>query len=252
MPSRLLTADMGHAHVGTKNVDLEQIGTKRRLRKSVVPGHVGTKRRRDLRQVGTKRKRRKTVDPEHVGTERNTVESEILGPSGEEYAISTTDTAFKHMLSLSVDGDKSVMCSFLNCFVPEFKTDPVANILEEWPIGIPILKKKRHKQTFMDIHVATKSGLHYIVEMQAQRHEQFDERCLFYACSTYSKQLNAKELEGPNWYCLLRPTIAIQILGFDLNRAIGITGIHGRDGNELIDKLVARVKRKPLPTGEYI
>jgi len=178
--------------------------------------------------------------------------NETHGPFGEEFAIATTDTAFKHMLSLSVNNDQTVMRSFLNSFVPEFKDDPVTSILDEWPVSIPSLKKKGEKQTFMDLHVATRSGIHYIIEMQAQRHEQFDERCLFYACSTYSKQLSARELEQKNWYRLLRPTIAIQVLDFDTNRAKGIKGIEGRDGEELIDTLVERAQKNPLPLGEYI
>ena len=178
--------------------------------------------------------------------------SERRGPFGEEFAIATTDTAFKHMLSLSVDNDKTVMQSFLNCFVPEFMNDPVQDILEEWPTSIPSLKIKGQKQTFMDLHVATRSGIHYIIEMQAQRHEQFDERCLFYACSTYSKQLSTRDLEQNHWYRLLRPTIAIQVLDFDTNRARGIAGAHGRDGNEIIDTLVERARQNPLPIGEYI
>ena len=178
--------------------------------------------------------------------------NEKHGPFGEEFAIATTDTAFKHMLSLSVNNDQTVMRSFLNSFVPEFKDDPVTTILEEWPSSIPSLKKKGEKQTFMDLHVATRSGIHYIIEMQVQRHEQFDERCLFYACSTYSKQLSARELEQNNLYRLLRPTIAIQVLNFDTNRAKGIKGIKGRDGEELIDTLVERAQKNPLPLGEYI
>jgi hypothetical protein len=190
--------------------------------------------------------------PELKRSRVETSSSDKRGPFGEEFAIATTDTAFKHMLSLSVNDDKTVMQSFLNCFVPEFRTDPVADILEEWPTSIPALKKRGQKQTFMDLHVATRSGVHYIIEMQAQRHEQFDERCLFYACSTYAKQLSARELEQTHWYRLLRPTIAIQVLDFDTNRARGIIGIRGRDDRELIDTLVERAKQNPLPMGEYI
>ena len=37
------------------------------------------------------------------------------------YAIATTDTAFKHMLSLSMGSDSSIVISLLNCFVPAFR-----------------------------------------------------------------------------------------------------------------------------------
>jgi len=100
----------------------------------------------------------------------------------------------------------------------------------------------------MNLHVATQSGMHYIIEIQAQ----FDERCLFYACSTYSKQLSNKDLKQKEWYRLLRPTIALQILDFDTNRAQGISGITGRDGRELVDTLYERAKANPLPVGQYM
>ena len=40
-----------------------------------------------------------------------------------EYAIAVADIAFKHMLTLSED--PSIMISFLNCFIPSLKEDPI-------------------------------------------------------------------------------------------------------------------------------
>jgi hypothetical protein len=40
-----------------------------------------------------------------------------------EYAIAVADVAFKHMLTLSED--PSIMISFLNCFIPSLKEDPI-------------------------------------------------------------------------------------------------------------------------------
>jgi hypothetical protein len=40
-----------------------------------------------------------------------------------EYAIAVADIAFKHMLTLS--DDPSIMISFLNCFIPSLKEDPI-------------------------------------------------------------------------------------------------------------------------------
>lgn len=96
------------------------------------------------------------------------------------YAIATTDTAFKHLLS--VEGDnQDLMCSFLQTFVPTFETDRISTI-ESHPVAIPTLREKGEKQTFMDLHVRTQSGTHYIIEMQAKRHIMFDERALYRAC----------------------------------------------------------------------
>ena len=187
--------------------------------------------------------------------------SEKRGPLGEEFAIATTDVAFKNMLSLSLNDDKSVLQSFLNCFVPDFNTDPVDDVIEELPTALPALKKKGEKQTFMDMHVATRSGLHYIIEMQARRHEQFDERALYYAASTYSRQLTEKDLNKNRWYNMLRPVIALQILDFDTNK------VHTKkedkysktematdtaEAAHLLDKIIERVTKNPLPEGHYV
>jgi predicted transposase/invertase (TIGR01784 family) len=158
-----------------------------------------------------------------------------------QYAVATTDTAFKHMLSLSLGSRKDIVISFLNAFVPSFRGNPVVDV-EEAPVAIPAVRKVGEKQTFMDLHVIASSGAHYIVEMQARRHVMFDERCLYYACSTYSRQLSERDLSDKDWYKRLKPTVALQILDYDSNRARGLQGD---------DSLIFRVKDNPLKTGEY-
>lgn len=160
------------------------------------------------------------------------------------FAIATTDTAFKHMLSLSMGSDPSIVISFLNCFVPPFRGDPVVEV-EEAPVAIPALRHSGEKQTFMDLHVISEKGNHYIVEMQAQRHVMFDERALFYACGIYARQLSEKQLNAENWYINLKPVIALQILDYDTNRIRGLK-------SEVPDTLVDRVKAHPLPTEQFI
>lgn len=160
------------------------------------------------------------------------------------YAIATTDTAFKHMLSLSMGSDPSIVISFLNCFIPPFRGDPVINV-QEAPVAIPALRHPGEKQTFMDLHVVSEKGVHYIIEMQAQRHVMFDERALFYACGTYARQLSEKQLSAENWYINLKPVIALQILDYDTNRIRGLKA-------EVPDTLVDRVREHPLPTEQFI
>ena len=129
------------------------------------------------------------------------------------YAIATTDTAFKHMLSVD-DGDKDIVRSFLQAFVPSFEFDPIA-LIESCPVAIPVLREKGEKQTFMDFHVRTENGVKYIIEMQAKRHIMFDERGWYYACATYANQLTAAQLKSEHWYHNLKPVIAIQVLDYD-------------------------------------
>ena len=160
--------------------------------------------------------------------------------SKKHYAIATTDTAFKHMLSVD-DGDKDIMRSFLQAFVPSFQSNPITTI-ESCPVAIPTLREKGEKQTFMDLHVRTQNGTHYIIEMQAKRHIMFDERALYYACATYAHQLSTTLLKEEHWYHDLKPTIAIQVLDYDSNRAQGIKFSEGTDFK--VDTLIKRVKIK--------
>lgn len=139
------------------------------------------------------------VEAERAASKRRL--SEPLEPSAKRYAIATTDTAFKHLLSPEA-GNFDVLRSFLQTFVPAFNDDPITTI-QPMPVAIPALRERGEKQTFMDLYVKT-PRTHYIIEMQAKRHVMFDERALFYACSTYSKQLPQDRLvRGTPWYCEL-------------------------------------------------
>ena len=97
----------------------------------------------------------------------------------------------------------------------------------------------------MDLHVKT-AKTHYIIEMQAKRHVMFDERALFYACSTYSKQLRQERLvKGVPWYCELKPIIAIQILDYDSSRVMESTAAG------VSDSLVRRAEGHPMTEGKF-
>ncbi len=151
----------------------------------------------------------------------------------------------KHLLSPAVEENKEIIKSFLNTFVPEFYHDPVKSV-EEAPVSIPVLPKEKRRQTFMDMHVISQSGYHYVIEMQARRHINFDERVLYYATVTYGGQIPEEEFEDPMWYKNLKPVIAIQVVGYDSNRARGFK-------NEKIpDGLLSRVKDNPLPEGKFM
>ena len=170
--------------------------------------------------------------------------SPLARTSSHHYAVATTDTAFKHMLSLAMGSEKNIVISFLNSFIPAFRGDPIVDV-EEAPVALPALRRPGEKQTFMDLHVISSSNVHYIIEMQAQRHVMFDERALFYAASTYSRQLSEKELSTEDWYIKLKPVIALQILDYDTNRIRGLKAV-------VPDTLVTRVREHPLPEGEFI
>lgn len=161
-----------------------------------------------------------------------------------EYAVATTDIAFKQLLNPAED--KEVIISFLNTFVPVFAHDPVKDVRGAPTTIPPLPKTEEEKTTFMDMHVVASSGTRYIIEMQAHRHIQFDERALFYLCNTYGRQLSQTELSHKSWFRFLNPTIAIQVLDYDTNRIRGIAD------EELEDAMVNRVKDHKLPEGEFM
>jgi len=180
-----------------------------------------------------------------VNTLEENTKAALLHQLGQHhYAVATTDTAFKHMLSLSMGSDSSIVISLLNCFVPAFRGDPIVEV-KEAPVAIPALRRPGEKQTFMDLHVVSSQGAHYIIEMQAQRHVMFDERALFYASATYARQLSERELSTENWYLNLKPVIALQVLDYDTNRIRGLKA-------EVPDTLVGRVKKYPLQEEQFI
>ena len=163
-----------------------------------------------------------------------------------DFADPTRDIAFKHLLSVSLDGhDPSIASSFLNAFVPDFKKDPILELYEQ-PLAVPALARRSEKLTFMDFHVRTQSGIHIIIEMQVRRHAYFDERALFYAASVFSRQISEKELEKPTWYKGLMPLYVVQILGYDSNRAKGI------QEEKVEDTPLERVRGHPMHPNQFI
>jgi len=163
----------------------------------------------------------------------------------EYYARATTDIGFKQLLDPS--NDKENMLSFLNTFVPDLKNDPATDV-DTAPLPIPALPRTGDsKITFMDMHVTSQKGEHYIVEMQAIRHLMFDERSLYYLCNTYGRQLPEKQLQQRDWFLSLKPTIAIQVLDYDTNRARGL-----QDKLGISDSLPNRVNANPMKDGDPI
>ena len=164
----------------------------------------------------------------------------------QRYAQATVDTAFKQMLSPSLNNDNSVIVSFLNAFVPSLRNDPIRTA-SEMPPALPSIITRKEKQTFMDIHVVSEGGTRYIIEMQARRHVMFDERALFYACNTYGRQLSNTELEKRNWYLNLKAVLALQIINYDSENVKGMK-VEG----DVKDTLLERVQSRPMDEKQYI
>ncbi|MDR0678406.1 MAG: Rpn family recombination-promoting nuclease/putative transposase [Holosporaceae bacterium] len=138
------------------------------------------------------------------------------GPS--IFAKATTDIAFKKMLS-----DTQVAEALINAF---FQSMP------EGTISLPIKIKERGEENVpigglpgtgsMDFHAITNDDNHIVIEMQAVHHDYFDRRALFYAASTFVKQILPKEdlpeeestgsRNMRKWYARLKDVYAIQFI----------------------------------------
>jgi len=165
--------------------------------------------------------------------------------SNSYYAKATTDVGFKQLLDPSIDQKTAI--SFLNTFVPDLANDPIKKV-EVAPLTIPALPRKGDsKLTFMNMHVVSESGAHFVIEMQALRHIMFDERSVFYLYNTYERQLSEKQLQNYSWYFNLKPTIAIQVLDYDTNR---VRGLQEKEG--ITDTLPKRVSKNPMVDDESI
>lgn len=170
------------------------------------------------------------------------------------YASATVDTAFKQLLSPSLDGNKSIIKSFLQTFIPAFENDVIEDV-EEAPVAVPALRDEKERHTFMDLHVKSSKGTSYIVEMQAERHDMFDERATYYACYTYSHQLSERVLGQDLWYLNLKPVIALQILDYDSNKIHDPARREKRGGKvATTEKMLAfdRVKSHKLLDHQYM
>jgi len=111
------------------------------------------------------------------------------------------------------------------------------------PIAVPALKRDQgSKQAFMDVHVVSRQGTHYIIEIQSQRHTMVDESVLFYACGTFAHQLTESELRNSKWYTNLKAVIALNIFDHDSNHA-RLKGF---------SNMVERVREHPLKDKEFI
>ena len=119
--------------------------------------------------------------------------------------------------------------------------------MKDAPTAVPALKgAKGDKQLYMDVHVVSSQGTHYIIEMQSKRHIMFDERVLFYACGTFAQQLTEKELCNKNWYTNLKTVIALNVVDYNSNLVRGLT-LSGT-----VDNMLERVGDHPLKDGDFI
>jgi hypothetical protein len=163
------------------------------------------------------------------------------------YANLMSNTAFKKLMALGGKEQNAAALSLINSFVPDFEKDPVRSLTPvagDKEVGETDDNKKRF--LCMDFQAVTDHSEPVEVEVQVHCHILFDERALAYAASPYLQQLEQTSIMRGGWFRHLHKTYAIQFLGYDSNRILGIKD------DEIEDQMVARVREHPMKKGAYI
>ena len=118
-----------------------------------------------------------------------------------------TDYAFKKVFGSTES--KPILISFLNALIAFPKDKEVTDLTIVDPYQIPLLQGM--KDTYVDIKARLADGREVIVEMQVLNVKGFEQRILYNAAKSYSRQLR----EGED-YALLNPVIALTLTDFTL------------------------------------
>jgi len=118
-----------------------------------------------------------------------------------------TDYAFKKVFGSA--GSKPILISFLNALIGFPKGREVTDLSIVDPYQIPLLQGM--KDTYVDVKATLADGREVIVEMQVLNIKGFEQRILYNAAKSYSRQLQ----EGED-YTLLNPVIALTLTDFML------------------------------------
>lgn len=118
-----------------------------------------------------------------------------------------TDYAFKKVFGSAES--KPILISFLNALIAFPKGREVTDLVIVDPYQIPMLQGM--KETYVDVKAKLADGREVIIEMQVLNVKGFEQRILYNAAKSYSRQLQ----EGED-YALLNPVIALTLTDFTL------------------------------------
>jgi predicted transposase/invertase (TIGR01784 family) len=116
-----------------------------------------------------------------------------------------TDYAFKKVFGSAES--KPILVSFLNALIGFPPGREVIDLVIVDPYQIPMIKGM--KDTYVDVKAMLADGRQVIIEMQVLNVDGFEQRILYNAAKSYSRQLN----EGED-YRLLNPVIALTLTDF--------------------------------------
>ncbi len=151
-----------------------------------------------------------------------------------------TDFGFKRLFG-SV-ANKSLLIDFLNCLVLPEHT--IADLEFRSIENLPATSLER--KAFFDIRCVSKSGEHFIVEMQKAKFHHFKDRALFYATFPIKDQAVVGD-----WDFRLQPVYFVAILDFlyDENeekaKLLRQVQLYDQDGESFSDKLHFRFIQMP-------
>ena len=123
-----------------------------------------------------------------------------------QFADVTNDVAFR-----KVFGDErylEVLLSFLNCLLGLKEEYKIIEIDFKNPYQLP--NKEKHKESILDIKVKDKKGKTYIIEMQVEEPDGFENRVQYYTNKDFVTQIKRGED-----YPLLNAVIFIGIINFN-------------------------------------
>ena len=151
----------------------------------------------------------------------------------EKYINPFTDFGFK--LLFGKEANKDLLMDFLNSFLPQKHQIAELDFRKTAYEGMVEADRK----AFFDIFRKSKTGEHFIVEMQKAKHHFFKDRALFY--TSYPIREEAKR--GSEWTFELPPIYFFAILDFKLDeekerqKVLRIVSLKDQDGAVFYDKL---------------
>jgi len=123
------------------------------------------------------------------------------------YVKPTSDIYIKYLLGR--EENKSILLAFLNAVLQKSDFDTIVSVEILNPFNIK--EFFNDKETILDVKAKDEKGKIYDIEVQSLSNHLFVYRSLYYWSTLYSSQLLQGEL-----YHLLKPTICINILDFEL------------------------------------
>jgi predicted transposase/invertase (TIGR01784 family) len=155
-----------------------------------------------------------------------------------------TDFGFKKLFG--EEASKDLLIDFLNCLLPSEHQIASLTFQNTEQLGEVALRRK----SVFDIYCVSKTGIHFVVEMQKAKMDFFKDRSLFYATFPIQKQAP----KGKEWDFRLNPVYLIAILDFEYDeneeRRKFLRSVHlkDQDGDLFYDKLHFKFVQMPLFT----